>query len=140
MLRAECPARFRAAKRLLGEKKPDVHYKLNGRSLAPYQAEACFLTRRLVKMHVCMQVAELDVASLQSINNFASQWGHRQLHVLVNNAGLFNLQGLAFPAWISRMLCKLCNICLAGLLILSVPARLHPKGIMLLAHSATNGR
>lgn len=40
-----------------------------------------------------LEVAELDVASLQSINNFASQWGHRQLHVLVNNAGLFNLQG-----------------------------------------------
>lgn len=111
MLRAECPARFRAAKRLIGEITPDVHYRLNGRSLAPYQAEAYFLTRRLVKMHVCMQVAELDVASLQSINNFASQWGHRQLHVLVNNAGLFNLQGLAFPACCASFATSVWQVC-----------------------------
>ena len=40
-----------------------------------------------------MQVEDLDVASLSSIRSFAARWGNRPLHVLVNNAGLFNICG-----------------------------------------------
>ncbi|KAK9813372.1 hypothetical protein WJX73_003332 [Symbiochloris irregularis] len=40
-----------------------------------------------------LEVAQLDVASLTSIRSFASQWGQRPLHVLINNAGLFTIGG-----------------------------------------------
>ena len=37
------------------------------------------------------------MASLQSVRRFAERWGDRPLHVLVNNAGIFNFSGGATP-------------------------------------------
>lgn len=40
------------------------------------------------------QVMDLDLSSLQSVRSFASAWGTRPLHLLVNNAGIFAMAGL----------------------------------------------
>jgi NAD(P)-dependent dehydrogenase (short-subunit alcohol dehydrogenase family) len=40
-----------------------------------------------------LEVSLLDLASLQSVRQFVERWQQRPLHVLVNNAGMFNMGG-----------------------------------------------
>jgi NAD(P)-dependent dehydrogenase (short-subunit alcohol dehydrogenase family) len=40
-----------------------------------------------------LEVSLLDLASLQSVRQFVARWQQRPLHVLVNNAGMFNMGG-----------------------------------------------
>lgn len=56
------------------------------------------------------QVAQLDVASIASIRSFATQWGKRPLHVLINNAGLFTIGGRSFLADLSWFGCQACCV------------------------------
>ena len=41
----------------------------------------------------CVQVRLLDVASLRSVRSFAAGWGEQPVHLLVNNAGIFDFGG-----------------------------------------------
>ena len=55
-------------------------------------------------MSPCAEVMLLDIASLQSIRDFAQQWTRRQkpLHCLINNAGVFFILGrpvTCHPFW-----------------------------------------
>ena len=49
-------------------------------------------------MHGCprFQVLQLDVSCLSSVWHFIDEWGSsmRPLHVLINNAGIFNMGGV----------------------------------------------
>lgn len=42
-----------------------------------------------------LEVSLLDLASLESVRSFVQRWEQRQrpVHILINNAGLFNLAG-----------------------------------------------
>lgn len=40
-----------------------------------------------------LEVNLLDLSSLDSVRAFVQRWQQRPLHVLVNNAGLFNMGG-----------------------------------------------
>lgn len=56
-------------------------------------------TRRLSRQphqtsFVSLQVMDLDLSSLQSVRSFASAWGSRPLHLLINNAGIFAMAGM----------------------------------------------
>jgi hypothetical protein len=42
-----------------------------------------------------LEVNLLDLASLESVRQFVQRWQQRPLHVLVNNAGMFNMGGEA---------------------------------------------
>eukprot|EP00878_Enallax_costatus_P045903 GHUV01055435.1.p2 GENE.GHUV01055435.1~~GHUV01055435.1.p2 ORF type:complete len:104 (-),score=33.88 GHUV01055435.1:289-600(-) len=44
-----------------------------------------------------LEVSLLDLASLESVRQFVQRWEqqHRPLHVLINNAGMFNMGGEA---------------------------------------------
>jgi NAD(P)-dependent dehydrogenase (short-subunit alcohol dehydrogenase family) len=42
-----------------------------------------------------LEVNLLDLASLRSVRDFVERWQQRPLHVLVNNAGMFNMGGEA---------------------------------------------
>lgn len=42
-----------------------------------------------------LEVNLLDLASLESVRQFVERWQQRPLHVLVNNAGMFNMGGAA---------------------------------------------
>ena len=55
--------------------------------------EPCTPLAPLTLAVVMHQVALLDVASLESVRSFAEAWGERPLHLLINNAGIFDLGG-----------------------------------------------
>lgn len=42
-----------------------------------------------------LEVNLLDLASLESVRQFVARWQERPLHVLINNAGMFNMGGAA---------------------------------------------
>lgn len=46
-----------------------------------------------------MQVSELDVSSFASIRSFSKRWADsgRQIDCLINNAGIFSMNGTVLP-------------------------------------------
>ena len=46
-----------------------------------------------------LEIMQLDVSQLKSIRDFVSKWrsSERPLHVLINNAGIFDIGGMIAP-------------------------------------------
>ena len=55
----------------------------------------------------------LDLGSLQSVRSFAAAWDQRPLHILFNNAGIFDIGGRAFLCSLQADTLAMCTGALA---------------------------
>jgi NAD(P)-dependent dehydrogenase (short-subunit alcohol dehydrogenase family) len=74
-----------------------------------------------------LELSLLDLASLASVRGFVQRWEEqaRPLHVLINNAGMFNMGGEpAWCVWCAAMLMRQPHACrlLTSLRCLSLPS------------------
>ena len=60
-------------------------------------AQTAHLLQAPLAERLRLQVALLDVSSLKSVRSFAQAWGERPLHLLINNAGIFDIGGGPSP-------------------------------------------
>ena len=78
-------------KRELIEEAAAAARRSGGASSSSSSSSSSSKTRASAAFTPSLEVRQLDVADLDSVRSFVDAWGDRPLHILVNNAGVFNM-------------------------------------------------